>query len=157
MKSVVLCMLLWLFNGAVIHTVNAQEIELVRHIHFGNIVVKDNTSQGYIDIDALGNISHSHHFLVISPGHPGEILLTEFAPSAEIYVSARITQPRTTSTKVSPESFELAGVNVSNVVVTEGNGSAEITFGGTLLNSGSSRGHYADTDYTMRLRLLFQY
>lgn len=135
----------------------AQEIEVTRSVHFGDIAVVDNSSQGYIDIDRLGNISRTHHFHVLKPGHAGELSLTGFAKSAELFINTQILHRNTIPSNESVESFELLRINIQPVVNTRGDGSALISFGGTIASSGSGYTNYAEATYSSKIRISVQY
>lgn len=138
-------------------TTRAQEVEIIRPLHFGEFVILDNSSQGYIQMDRFGSIERSKHFAIISPGYTGIAQLSGYTPYSVINVTAYITQANSISESVSSGSFRLTSVDVNSEVKTDTDGAAQVSFGGTIVNSGINDSPYTETTYTMRLRLSLQY
>lgn len=135
----------------------SQAIEVIQPINFGHVVIIDNHSVGVMDIDERGDFRTSDHFRIITPGHAGIVELRDFALSSEMFVSGYVLQSRASSGIASPETFTLTQVNIANSIYTRGDGSAEVKFGAQLSTSGSGSQQFADTTFTMRVKLVFQY
>jgi hypothetical protein len=146
----------WLLS--VLHfTCYAQEVEVIKDINLGTIVVTNNDTVGVLDLSETGNVTITDHFRIIIPGHPGVIELRDFAWSAELHINAYILQNTTLSDVISPEKFTMTQINVPNSIITEEDGSAEIYFGAQISTSGSGSKRYADTTFSSQIKFAFQY
>ena len=136
---------------------NAQEVEVIKDINLGTIVITNNDTVGVLDLSETGNMAFTNHFRIIIPGQPGLIELRDFAWSAELHINAYILQNTTLSDVISPEKFTMTQINVPNSIITEGDGSAELHFGAQIRTSGSGSKRYADTTFSSQIKFAFQY
>jgi len=134
-------------------SVNAasQEIQEVRPISFGSVVILDNASPGSINIDFLGNVTISTHFGVIETPLYGIFRLVDYPAHANLFLTGGIIQGQTTSIQFSPEQFTLTNVNLPASVRVESDGTVDFRAGGRIVTSGSGSTTFADTTYTSRL------
>ena len=137
--------------------VSAQEIELIQPLSMGNIVIANNDTPGFININQYGQVSSSNNIHIIKVGEVGLMELTDFYQHVELHITPYILQPKSLPEKYSREVFTLTQLNVSQRIFTEGDGSALIPFGGKLTTSGSGVNHFSDTTYTHQIKLTVNY
>lgn len=145
--------LILLFCCAVYSAASLAEIRLIRPLDFGTVVVVDNATVGFLNINQQGGFSASNHFMVISPSQFGIVELYDYYPGSQVDITANVIQSTSTSPVVSPEKFTLTNVYIVNLVSIDPSGIAQVRFGGRLETSGSGRSTFADTQYTHRIQI----
>lgn len=156
--SLIVFFFLFIFGGSSLYfNVQAQEVEIIQDIHFGDVVVLNNDTVGWLYIDERGNTYSSNHFLVVNPGYQGLALLSEFAKYTQVHIQGEITQANATPVDTNVEGFTLVKVNVPRWLYTDINGNAEFHFGANIHTTGNGSLNFRDTTYTSKIRLKFLY
>lgn|GEM_PF-3570344 len=136
---------------------HGQEIELIQPLSMGNIVIANNNTPGFININQYGQVSSSSNIHIISVGEVGVMELTDFYQHVELHITPHILQGQSFAEKYSSEVFTLEQIHVTQRIYTESDGSAVVPFGGKLTTSGSGVNHFVDTTYTHQLKLTVSY
>lgn len=138
-------------------SVVSQEVQEIRPLSFGKVVVLDNNTSGRIIIDQLGNVQLTEHFAIIEPPEYGIVRLTGFPPNAQLNVNAIILQSQMSASVFSPEQFTLVDINTIPLININSDGTDELRFGGEIVTSGSGSRNFVDAKYSSTISITFNY
>lgn len=131
-------------------------INVINTLSFGNIAIGNNSTPSEITVQTNGQVSNTNHIWRLEPGHPAEIVLTDYPPYVELTTTVSIIQSETTVVSGNTEQFTLTEVYTAPSVVTNIAGEATVYIGGTLRTSGNS-GNYLSTQYQALYKLTISY
>lgn len=137
--------------------VRAADVEFIQNLHFGDIVIVDNSSPGTFSLSYFGERFVSNHFKIISPSQVGQVLLSDYPVNSELFINAFVLQANSNSDAISSEQFQLTAISHPPSVLIKTDGTAIINIGGTIKTSGSGSLAYADTNYSIAIQIQVQY
>lgn len=137
----------------------AERITIVKNLSFGSVVLKDNSVSHSYSISFAGDVNIDPAYIVITPGSPAELFISEFTPHTLLNVSILVPDTGTQFAGASnPASSQFTIDNhhvAASTITTNALGEAEVSVGATLSSSGS--GFYIDATYFNQFTLVVNY
>ncbi|RGP39473.1 DUF4402 domain-containing protein [Colwellia ponticola] len=154
-----LVILLYFFACFLTFSLHAEKVTLIKPLSFGTIVLKDNSASHQYTITFAGNVHVDPAFILITPGHPAEFLISEFTPHTLLNLNVFTVDNNTQIAGESHPTSSQFTINnhhtAASTVTTNALGEASVFVGATLTSSGT--GFYVDTTYYNQLILMVDY
>lgn len=139
------------------HNAGSQEIEVIESLNLGVVAVTDNESIGSIEIDSEAVTRVRGGVRLIAQGQPALVQARGFDANRRLFISIQPNQLQTATDEVSPEQFTVQSYQAAEFVVTDENGEASFTIGGTFATSGSGSLNFRDAEYPARYTISVNY
>ncbi|MEM0909991.1 MAG: DUF4402 domain-containing protein [Pseudomonadota bacterium] len=141
-------MLLFICSSNVFATITT-----LQSIDFGTIAVTDNSQVSSLLIDPAGNVQVIGGIAVIDNGNQGIFELSGFPSNSTITADVTVLNSQMISQVASEETFTFSLIVFGNSLVTDQNGTAQLSVGGRIDTSGNGIDNFTDTDYESTIQV----
>lgn len=131
-------------------------LEVVEPLDFGSVVVTGNSSISTTRLFRSGQQQSTNRLLVLTPGHPAIVRLSDFPPNRTFTISANL-PVMSAAPFAGTAQFSITGLEIPNSIATNSFGVVEFTLGATLATSGNGLPYYNQARYTMDIELEITY